>query len=56
MCSNWLQNSIELTKVIIKYGEIFYRVRLGDLDKGYRVYYQHVHNAFKYTFIIELNS
>ena len=51
MCSNWLQNDIELTEVIIKYSKIFYRAQLGDLNKGYRVYYKYIYNAFKYAFL-----
>ena len=35
-------NNIELTKIIIKYSKIFYRAQLGDLDKGYRVYYKYL--------------
>ena len=42
MCFNWLQNSIELTKIIIKYSEIFCRAQLGDLNKGCRVYYKYI--------------
>ena len=50
MYSNWLQNDIELTKVIIKYNKIFCRTQLGDSDEGYRVYYKYIYNIFKYTF------
>ena len=51
MYFNWLQNSIELTEVIIKYSKIFYRAQLGDLNKGCRVYYKHIYNIFKYAFL-----